>query len=63
MYAYDRRRVEALRQAAVEPAICYDGFYLAFFEHFHELGPASADIIIFPSCIGCYLDLIFICIA
>ena len=36
MYAYDRQRVETLRQAAVEPTICYDGFYLAFFERWAQ---------------------------
>ena len=32
MFDYDKQRIEALRQAAIEPVICYDGFYLAFFE-------------------------------
>ncbi|MBO4299393.1 MAG: hypothetical protein J5998_11400, partial [Clostridia bacterium] len=36
MYPYDKARIEALRQAAVEPVICYDGFYLAFFERYAE---------------------------
>ena len=32
MYPYDAKRIEALRKEALEPSICYDGFYLAFFE-------------------------------
>ena len=34
MYPYEKERIEALRLAAVEPLICYDGFYLRFFERF-----------------------------
>ena len=36
MAAYDKERIEALRRSAVEPVICYDGFYLAFFERWAE---------------------------
>ena len=36
MYPYDKPRIETLRQAAVEPVICYDGFYLAFFERWAQ---------------------------
>ena len=32
MCDFDRRRIEKLRKEALEPAICYDGFYLKFFE-------------------------------
>ncbi|MCR4578073.1 MAG: hypothetical protein K5784_09225 [Clostridiales bacterium] len=36
MFAYDIQRIEKLRSAAVEPAICYDAFYLAFFERWGQ---------------------------
>ena len=36
MYAYDTQRIEKLRLAAVEPVICYDAFYLAFFERWEK---------------------------
>ncbi len=38
MFDYDKQRIEALRLAAIEPVICYDGFYLAFFERWARNG-------------------------
>lgn len=36
MFAYDTQRIEKLRLAAIEPAVCYDAFYLAFFERWEK---------------------------
>ena len=45
MFAYDKQRIEKLRNKAVEPIICYDAFYLAFFERLAQneyLGSAES---------------------
>ena len=36
MFPYDRQRIEKLRKKAMEPTICYDAFYLAFFERWAQ---------------------------
>ena len=41
MFPYDKERIEVLRTFAVEPVICYDGFYLAFFERWAQNAAAE----------------------
>ncbi len=43
MFPYDRQRIEKLRSAAVEPVICYDAFYLAFFERWADNQALGSD--------------------